>query len=91
MIAGVATSARGVLEPASTTRRVRAGGDQNIMPVLGNSPSPGVVSTVDPAQEAVRAAVVARGAQNRAAAQAATPAFVSGYSQRTNRGGRINV
>lgn len=37
MIAGVATSARGVEAPASTTRRVMAGGDAPIMPVLSGS------------------------------------------------------
>lgn len=39
LIAGVATSAQGVLEPASTTRRVKVGGDTPMMPSLGGSPS----------------------------------------------------
>lgn len=34
MIAGVATSARGVLEPASTTNRSQFGGDQVLAPLL---------------------------------------------------------
>lgn len=43
MIAGVATGAMGLLEPASTTKKVRAGGDQQINPVIGGSgPSPAV-------------------------------------------------
>ena len=33
-IPGVVTSARGVLEPASTTKRVMMGGDQQINPLL---------------------------------------------------------
>lgn len=41
MIAGVATSAQGVTTQASTTRKVMAGGDQQIMPVLtGGQTSP---------------------------------------------------
>lgn len=43
LIAGVATSAQGVTSPASTTKRVRAGGDQNVTPVLGGAPSTGGV------------------------------------------------
>lgn len=35
LIAGIATSARGLTEPASTTKRVRAGGDAPIMPLMG--------------------------------------------------------
>lgn len=43
-IAGVVTSAQGLLEPASTTKRVMAGGDQIINPVIGGSgPSPTAV------------------------------------------------
>lgn len=45
MIAGVATSAQGVTEAASTTRRVKVGGDTPMMPSLGGSPS----STIAPA------------------------------------------
>jgi len=34
-IAGILTSAQGVGEQSSTTKRVRAGGDQNINPIIG--------------------------------------------------------
>ena len=37
MIAGVATSAQGVTEAASTTKRVRTGGDQQLNPSLGGT------------------------------------------------------
>lgn len=64
-LAGVETSARGVLEPASTTRRVRAGGDQDILPVFGSAPS-------TPATEALAAvAPISRGAQSANAATGA--------------------
>lgn len=38
LIAGIATSARGIETPASTTKRVRAGGDAPILPLLGGAP-----------------------------------------------------
>ena len=43
MIAGVATSAQGI-GPESTTRRVLAGGDQVLAPVLGGGPASGSVT-----------------------------------------------
>lgn len=43
LIAGVATSAQGVQNPASTTKRVRAGGDQPLGSVLGGAPSSGTI------------------------------------------------
>lgn len=39
MIAGIATSAQGVPGPASTTKRVMAGGDQVLAPVLSGAGS----------------------------------------------------
>lgn len=35
MIAGVMTSARGLTEPASTTKRAKMGGDQAVNPIVG--------------------------------------------------------
>ena len=52
MIAGIATSAQGVASPASTTKRVMAGGDQQLMPLLAaqaSLPSTGAPSPTAPA------------------------------------------
>lgn len=44
-IPGIVTSPRGILEPASTTKRVMAGGDQLVNPLLGGAgPSPTVLT-----------------------------------------------
>lgn len=43
VIAGVATSANGVANPASTTKRVRTGGDQPLGSVLSGAPSSGTI------------------------------------------------
>ena len=51
-IAGVVTSARGVLEPASTTKRVMMGGDQQINPTLSAPASSGTILTTSPGPSA---------------------------------------
>lgn len=70
LIPGIATSAQGVTTQASTTKRVKAGGDQQINPVLGGSGSsgPSVVETGGGAPSPVR------GGQNKAAAASSNQA-----------------
>lgn len=81
MIAGVATSATGVAEAASTTKRVRAGGDQPIMPVLtsgGQTPITPVIQPIVPIAPVV-------GPQSGARSRGTRPAGLMGYAGSLNR------
>jgi len=63
-LAGVETSAQGVTEAASTTRRTKAGGDQTLMPTLGGAGSaPIVAASLASARSPMRAPQTGVGAQ----------------------------
>lgn len=82
MIAGVATSARGIAEPASTTKRVRAGGDAPIMPLIGGAPAPLTGAASAPAPSPPPAAQPSTGASVAAARAKPRPAVGRGAMAR---------